>query len=75
MIDFYKQTVIPILCNTSLNDKDEPIINSIEQAFNFILRKGIKYGFFYGKCIVFKNYLYYSEKEPLDRYNSHLASV
>ena len=46
MIDFYKQTGIPILCNTSLNDKDEPIINSIEQAFNFILRKGIKYGFF-----------------------------
>ena len=44
MIDFYKQTGIPILCNTSLNDKDEPIINSIEQAFNFILRKGIKYG-------------------------------
>lgn len=69
MIDFYKQTGIPILCNTSLNDKDEPIINSIEQAFNFILRKGIKYGFFYGKCIVFKNYLYYSKKEPLDRYN------
>tara|TARA_R110000868_G_scaffold104453_4_gene287602 strand:+ start:5431 stop:7323 length:1893 start_codon:yes stop_codon:yes gene_type:complete len=40
--DFYKETGVPIICNTSLNDKGEPIINSPEEAFNFALRKGIK---------------------------------
>ena len=31
-----------MLCNTSLNDKGEPIINKIEEMFNFALRKKIK---------------------------------
>lgn len=38
---FYENTGIPMICNTSLNDKGEPIINSINEAFNFALRKQI----------------------------------
>lgn len=37
-----KRFGIPLLCNTSLNDKGEPIINRIDEAMNFGLRKGIK---------------------------------
>ncbi|MGF6885327.1 carbamoyltransferase [Nocardia sp. GAS34] len=38
---FYRRTGVPIICNTSLNDAGEPIINNAEQALNFCLRKGI----------------------------------
>ena len=38
---FYKLTDIPILCNTSLNDAGEPIINTIGEAIEFALHKGI----------------------------------
>lgn len=41
LCNFKKSTGIPILCNTSLNDKGEPIINTINECFNFALRKGI----------------------------------
>lgn len=37
--NFYERTGIPIVCNTSLNDRGEPIIETVEQAFNFALRK------------------------------------
>lgn len=37
-----EKTGVPILCNTSLNDKGEPIINTIEQALYFAIKKGIK---------------------------------
>lgn len=37
--DFYELTGIPIISNTSLNDKGEPIVNTIAQALNFALRK------------------------------------
>lgn len=36
---FNKETQVPILCNTSLNDKGEPIINRSEEAIVFALRK------------------------------------
>jgi len=39
---FKQRTGIPILCNTSLNDKGEPIINTIAEAINFALGKGFK---------------------------------
>jgi predicted NodU family carbamoyl transferase len=39
---FYEQTGIPMLCNTSLNDKGEPIINSYEEALTFAARRGVK---------------------------------
>ncbi len=41
MQEFYRVTGVPIICNTSLNDKGEPIINCIDEAFNFALRKNM----------------------------------
>lgn len=38
---FYRRTGVPMLCNTSLNDKGEPIVNTAEQAIRFALRKGL----------------------------------
>ena len=45
---FYKKTGIPVLCNTSLNDKDEPIINTPEQALAFASKKKIKVAYING---------------------------
>lgn len=39
---FYIKTSVPMLCNTSLNDKGEPIINTVNEALHFALKKGIK---------------------------------
>lgn len=61
---FHKNTGIPIICNTSLNDKGEPIINSIDQAFNFILRKGIQVGYFNGRRVCFHNHEKFTENKP-----------
>ncbi|WP_409161741.1 carbamoyltransferase C-terminal domain-containing protein [Pectobacterium sp. B2J-2] len=36
---FFKKTGIPMIGNTSLNDKGEPIIESFSQALDFALRK------------------------------------
>ena len=45
---FYKKTGIPVLCNTSLNDKNEPIINTPEQALAFARKKKIKVAYING---------------------------
>jgi carbamoyltransferase len=39
---FWRATGIPILCNTSLNDKGEPIVDTAAEALTFCLRKGIE---------------------------------
>ncbi|MFR2755398.1 MAG: carbamoyltransferase C-terminal domain-containing protein [Eisenbergiella massiliensis] len=67
--DFQKITGIPIVCNTSLNDKGEPIINTIEQALNFALRKGIRVIYAYGTRICLKNHSLYNEDNFLKRDN------
>jgi len=67
---FYKKTGIPILCNTSLNDKGEPIIETIDQAINFALRKGIKVIYINGNRIELKNHDQYKIRTPLDRNRS-----
>ena len=41
MQEFYKITNMPLLCNTSLNDAGEPIINNINEAIEFALQKGL----------------------------------
>ena len=64
---FANKTGVPILCNTSLNDKGEPIINRIDEAINFALRKEIKVAYFNGKRIVLKNHKDYNETLPLKR--------
>ncbi|MEE4562237.1 carbamoyltransferase C-terminal domain-containing protein [Paenibacillus polymyxa] len=39
---FHQHTGVPIICNTSLNDAGEPIINTLEECINFALRKKIR---------------------------------
>jgi carbamoyltransferase len=39
---FWRATGIPMLCNTSLNDKGEPIVDTAAEALTFCLRKGIE---------------------------------
>lgn len=64
---FKKRTGIPIVCNTSLNDAGEPIINTIYQALNFALRKGIKIVYFNGRRIELVNHADYHEEAALQR--------
>lgn len=64
---FYEQEGIPIVCNTSLNDKGEPIIDSIQECLNFALRKDIKIVYLNQKRIVLQNHNQYLEKKPYER--------
>lgn len=67
MNKFYERTGVPMLCNTSLNDKGEPIINKIDEAINFALRKGISIIYVNGTRIHLVNHLFYEEHGPLKR--------
>lgn len=64
---FYQETGVPIICNTSLNDKGEPIINTIEEAINFALRKHIKIMYVNGYRLSLKNQDAYQQTRPLER--------
>lgn len=63
----YEKYGIPIVCNTSLNDIGEPIIDSIDQAMNFALRKGIKIIYINDFRIELKNHSDYKETTPAER--------
>ena len=63
----YEITSIPLICNTSLNDKGEPIINNLNEALNFALRKNIKVMYCNGYRIKLKNFENYYKKYPLER--------
>jgi carbamoyltransferase len=39
---FHEASGVPIVCNTSLNDRGEPIANDATEALNFCIRKGIE---------------------------------
>jgi hypothetical protein len=45
---FRRETGVPVLCNTSLNDKGEPIVNTAAEALNFCVRKGIQIAYVEG---------------------------
>lgn len=64
---FKERTGIPILCNTSLNDRGEPIINTIGEAFNFAIRKKIEVGYINGHRVEFQHVDEYDEIKPLKR--------
>ena len=64
---FYTHTGIPILCNTSLNDKNEPIIETINEALNFALRKGIKVAYINGVRFQLTHHNEYKNQEKLER--------
>lgn len=67
---FYEKTKIPIVCNTSLNDHGEPIINRIEEAINFALRKNIEVVYINCCRIKLKDHSKYSKKSYLKRNDS-----
>lgn len=64
---FYKRTGIPMLCNTSLNDKGEPIVNMVEEAYNFALRKHMRIMYINGLRVQLKNFSNYSKIIPDER--------
>ena len=55
--EFYKTTNVPVLINTSMNVRGEPIVNTIEQAYNMIIKTDMDY-------IVLGNYIV--KKQPGD---------
>lgn len=72
MKEMKRMNGVPILCNTSLNDKGEPIINTVEEAVNFILRKGIEVAYINGYRIEFTNHEEFKEKNYAVRKYFHL---
>jgi len=47
--EFYKLTKVPVIINTSMNVKGEPIVNTPEQAYNMFLKTDMD-------CIILGNY-------------------
>ncbi|WP_405976463.1 hypothetical protein OG496_54795 [Streptomyces sp. NBC_00988] len=48
---FRQSTGVPMLCNTSLNDKGEPIVDTAAQALNFAIRKGAAVAYLAGRRV------------------------
>lgn len=72
---FMNKYGIPILCNTSLNDRGEPIIESLNQAINFALRKGINTIYCNGKRYELHKHDEYHDTSPLKRDYNDIALV
>ena len=64
---FKAHTGIPMLCNTSLNDRGEPIIDKIEEALNFALRKKMTVAYVNGYRVRLKAFAAYREALPFPR--------
>lgn len=75
---FFDRTGIPAICNTSLNDRGEPIIQETEEALTFALRKGISILYINDVRIQLRNHRDYNGNEPLPRNPwlfSHMSKV
>ncbi|WP_231392111.1 MULTISPECIES: carbamoyltransferase C-terminal domain-containing protein [unclassified Paenibacillus] len=53
---FKEATGVPVLCNTSLNGKGEPIIQDIGEALHFALVKGIEVAYINGRRVQLVNH-------------------
>ncbi|MCT9934166.1 hypothetical protein N5079_28585 [Planotetraspora sp. A-T 1434] len=51
---FHARTGVPILCNTSLNDKNEPIVDNAAQALTFCVNKGIEVAYLAGRRVALR---------------------
>ncbi|MCK4257905.1 MAG: hypothetical protein KAX49_02945 [Halanaerobiales bacterium] len=74
--EFYKQTGVPIICNTSLNDKGEPIINRAEEVLNLALRKGVAVVYINKMRIELKNFTQFPATKPekrMDKFCNYLS--
>ncbi len=67
---FDKKVGCAIVCNTSLNDKGEPIIDKLKEALNFALRKNIKIVYVNGRRIELTNHKNFLEDNPKTRETS-----
>ncbi|WP_086661496.1 carbamoyltransferase C-terminal domain-containing protein [Lentzea kentuckyensis] len=72
---FHRRTGVPMLCNTSLNDKGEPIIDTIAQAVNFCLRRRVAIAYFNGRRVVFRGFDRYPVREPLPRVRAPFTAI
>ncbi|WP_203960669.1 carbamoyltransferase C-terminal domain-containing protein [Actinocatenispora thailandica] len=69
-------TGVPILGNTSLNDKGEPIVQDVGDAINFCLRKGLSVAYLAGFRVEFANGNSFPETVPaLRRFSDFSASA
>ncbi len=64
---FYDKTQVPMICNTSLNDKGEPIIDNAREALNFSLRKKMPVIYLNHIRIELKDFELYLEQNPTRR--------
>lgn len=62
-----KKSGVPIICNTSLNDKGEPIINTVDEAINFILRKKINIAYINQYRVKFSNFELFTKEDVEER--------
>ncbi|CAA9448014.1 MAG: hypothetical protein AVDCRST_MAG66-4875 [uncultured Pseudonocardia sp.] len=67
LVAFHRHTGVPMLCNTSLNDKGEPIVDTVREVFNFCIRRGIAVAYAEGRRVCFRNFSEYPVEGPLPR--------
>ena len=58
---------IPIACNTSLNDRGEPIVNRASEALNFALRKNVNTAYFDEWRLTLHRHSEFEDLEPARR--------
>ncbi|HKM01811.1 MAG TPA: carbamoyltransferase C-terminal domain-containing protein [Sedimentibacter sp.] len=63
LVKFNEITNIPMICNTSLNDCGEPIVNNTSEALNFALKKNINIVYINGWRIYLHNHEKYEKKD------------
>ncbi len=62
LLAFKEATGVPVLCNTSLNGKGEPIIQDIGEALHFALVKGIEVAYINGVRVQLVNHDSYRDR-------------
>lgn len=64
---FDRRTGVPMLCNTSLNDKGEPIIDTIAEAISFCLSRRVPIAYVNGHRVELRDFDGYPLDGPLPR--------
>lgn len=72
---YFDITGIPIICNTSLNDRGEPIVDTIEDALNFALRKKIEIVYINCVRVQLHNHESFFAKTPRKRNDIHFTKT
>ncbi|MFR9770770.1 carbamoyltransferase C-terminal domain-containing protein [Nocardia sp. SC052] len=72
---FHRQTGVPMLCNTSLNDKGEPIIDTMAETLAFCLRRRVPVAYLNGKRVALRNFETFPEGDPWPRNSRPFAHV